>query len=50
MLQLHYSAYQAGELSQAKLDSANVVAYKEDPEFSQEIDFRTSYVQFNLDR
>ena len=42
------SAYQAGELSQVKLDSANVVAYKDDPEFSQEIDFRTSYVQFNL--
>lgn len=42
------SAYQAGELSQVKLDSANVAAYKDDPEFSQEIDFRTSYIQFNL--
>jgi oligopeptide transport system substrate-binding protein len=42
------SAYQAGELSQVALDSVNVLANQDSPEFEREIDFRTSYIQFNL--
>lgn len=43
-----YNAYQSGELSQVKLDSTNVAANKENPEFSQEVEFRSTYLQFNL--
>lgn len=42
------SAYQAGELSQVELDSVNVLANQDSPEFSRQIDFRTTYIQFNL--
>lgn len=42
------SAYQAGELSQVQLDSSNVTANQDNPEFGNEIDFRTTYIQFNL--
>ena len=43
-----YNAYQSGELSQVELDSTNVAANKDNPEFSQTVDFRTTYLQFNL--
>ena len=43
-----YNAYQSGELSQVELDSTNVAANKDNPEFSQTVDFRTTYIQFNL--
>ncbi|WP_373217564.1 peptide ABC transporter substrate-binding protein [Ruminococcus sp. 5_1_39BFAA] len=42
------SAYQAGELSQVELDSVNVLANQDSPEFSRQTDFRTTYIQFNL--
>lgn len=42
------NAYLAGELSQVKLDSSNVAAYKDSPEFSSESEFRTEYLQFSL--
>lgn len=42
------NAYLAGELSQVKLDSSNVAAYQNDPEFSTESEFRTEYLQFSL--
>ncbi|MDD3794766.1 MAG: peptide ABC transporter substrate-binding protein [Lachnospiraceae bacterium] len=43
-----FNAYQAGELSYVKLDSANVIANQNSEEFSQTIDFRSTYIQFNL--
>jgi oligopeptide transport system substrate-binding protein len=42
------NAYEAGELSQVTLDSTNVMLNLDNPEFSQQVDFRTTYVQFNL--
>lgn len=42
------NAYQAGELSQVKLTSSDVAANESSPEFSKTVDFRTSYLQFNL--
>lgn len=42
------NAYQAGELSQVKLTSADVAANENSPEFSKSVDFRTTYLQFNL--
>ncbi len=44
-----FNAYQAGELSQVTLDSSNVEANKDSEEFSQEVNFRTNYIQFNLE-
>ncbi|MFR3727211.1 peptide ABC transporter substrate-binding protein [Lacrimispora sp.] len=42
------NAYLANELSQVKLDSSNVAAYENDPEFHSESEFRTEYLQFSL--
>ena len=42
------NAYQAGQLSQVDLDSVNVAANQDSPEFNRQTDFRTSYIQFNL--
>lgn len=42
------NAYKAGELSQVDLDSANVAQYKNDPEFSRSVEYRTTYIQFNM--
>lgn len=42
------NAYLANELSQVALDSSNVIAYQNDPEFKSESEFRTEYLQFSL--
>lgn len=42
------NAYLANELSQVNLDSSNVAAYQNDPEFSSKSEFRTEYLQFSL--
>ncbi|MEY8352386.1 peptide ABC transporter substrate-binding protein [Lachnospiraceae bacterium 54-53] len=42
------NAYLANELSQVALDSSNVAAYQNDPEFRSESEFRTEYLQFSL--
>lgn len=42
------NAYLADELSQVNLDSSNVAAYQNDPEFSSKSEFRTEYIQFSL--
>lgn len=42
------NAYLAGELSEVTLDSANVAAYQDSPEFASTSEFRTEYLQFNL--
>ncbi|CUX66120.1 Oligopeptide-binding protein OppA precursor [Clostridium sp. C105KSO15] len=42
------NAYLANELSQVALDSANVAAYQNNPEFSSKSEFRTEYLQFSL--
>lgn len=42
------NAYQAGELSQVTLTASDVAANRDNPEFSQQTDFRTTYIQFNL--
>lgn len=42
------NAYLANELSQVKLDSSNVAAYENDPEFHSASEFRTEYLQFSL--
>lgn len=42
------NAYLANELSQVALDSSNVAAYQNDPEFKSESEFRTEYLQFSL--
>lgn len=41
------NAYEAGELSRVILTSADVASYKDDPEFSNVSEFRTTYLQFN---
>lgn len=41
------SAYQAGEISNVKLVSSDVNKYKDNPEFKQMNEFRTTYIQFN---
>lgn len=43
------NAYQAGELSVVSLTGSDVAANKDNPEFSRQVDFRTTYLQFNLD-
>ena len=42
------NAYLANELSQVALDSSNVTAYQNNPEFKSESEFRTEYLQFSL--
>lgn len=42
------NAYLANELSQVALDSSNVAAYENNPEFKSESEFRTEYLQFSL--
>ena len=42
------NAYLANELSQVALDSSNVAAYQNNPEFKSESEFRTEYLQFSL--
>lgn len=42
------NAYQVGDLSQVSLSSVNVMANQDSPEFSRQVDFRTTYIQFNL--
>lgn len=42
------NAYKAGELSQVSITGTDVAANKDNPEYSQQIDFRTNYLQFNL--
>lgn len=41
------NAYKAGQLDRVKLSSSDVNASKSDPGFGTEINFRTSYLQFN---
>lgn len=43
------NAFLAGELSMVKLDASNVEQYKDDARFSSSANFRTEYLQFNLD-
>ncbi len=41
------NAYKAGELSRVALTSADVMTYKNDPEFLSVSQFRTTYLQYN---
>lgn len=43
------NAFLAGNLSMVKLDASNVEQYKDDPRFSSSANFRTEYLQFNLE-
>lgn len=43
------NAFLAGDLSMVKLDASNVELYKDDPRFTSSANFRTEYLQFNLD-
>lgn len=43
------NAFLAGSLSMVKLDASNVEQYKDDPRFSSSANFRTEYLQFNLE-
>ncbi|CAM5796473.1 MULTISPECIES: peptide ABC transporter substrate-binding protein [Brevibacillus] len=41
------NAYKAGELDRVMLSSADVDTFKNDPEYTTDIEFRTNYIQFN---
>ena len=48
MLPLHITHTSLANFLRLELDSTNVAANKDNPEFSQTVDFRTTYLQFNL--